>query len=377
MNLVNLIVDKQFLTKKQKLMKSKGKQLDFQGQNIYVGIDAHLKNWRVTILLEEISHKTFSMDPNAEVLYNYLNRNFPGASYYSAYEAGFCGYSIHRNLEKLSIKNIVVNPADIPTTDKERKQKDDIRDSRKIARSLRNGELEGIHIPFQDTVELRGLVRYRKTLVKEISRNKTRIKSFLYFYGIEIPQELDSASRYWSSNFSKWLDAVRLTTEFGHTVLSSTLETVHHLRKILLKVNKELRTIAKNDEYAKKLKHLTSIPGVGLIVSMTILSELEDINRFKSLDKLCSYIGLVPTTNSSGDKEKTGGITPRSNKPLRGILIESAWMATRNDPALALAYSNLCKRMKPSKAIIRIAKKLLNRIRYVLKNETQYEYAIV
>lgn len=358
-------------------MSGKVKQLNFEGQNIYVGIDTHLKNWRITILSEELSHKTFSMNPKAEEIQKYLHRNFPGGNYFSAYEAGFCGYSVHRNLEKVGVKNIIVNPADIPTTDKERKQKEDSRDSRKIARSLRNGELEAIHIPSEETVELRGLVRYRKTVVKEISRNKTRIKSFLHLHGLEIPEELAPASRYWSSNFSKWLRTLRLTTSYGHTVLLSTLETVEHLRSTLLKITGQLRKIAKSDTYKQKVKSLNSIPGIGLIVSLTLISELEDIGRFKSLDKLCSYIGLVPTTSSSSDKERIGGITPRSNKPLRSILIESAWVAARRDPALMLAYNNLCKRMKPNKAIVRIAKKLLSRIRYVLKNETEYQYAVV
>lgn len=376
MNLVNLIVKKQLLTKNQKLMSSKVKQLDFQGQNIYVGIDAHLKNWRVTILLEDISHKTFCMDSQSDILHKYLTRNFPGGNYFSAYEAGICGFSIHRELEKHGIKNIIVNPADIPTTDKERKQKEDKRDSRKIARSLRNSELEAIYIPSEKTIELRGLVRYRKTVVKEISRNKNRIKTFLYFNGINVPADLDSASRYWSANFSLWLESLRLTTNFGHTVLSSTLETVLHLRKVLLKVNKALRELSKTDDYVQMVDYLTSVPGIGLTTAMTLLSELENIHRFKSLDKLCSYIGLVPTTNSSSENERVGGITPRSNKALRSALIESAWIAARNDPALALAFSKLCKRMKANKAIIRIAKKLLSRIRFVLINETKYVYSI-
>ncbi len=376
MNLVNLIVKKQLLTKNQKLMSSKVKLLDFQGQNIYVGIDAHLKNWRVTILLEDISHKTFCMDSQSDILHKYLIRNFPGGNYFSAYEAGICGFSIHRELEKHGIKNIIVNPADIPTTDKERKQKEDKRDSRKIARSLRNSELEAIYIPSEKTIELRGLVRYRKTVVKEISRNKNRIKTFLYFHGIKVPAELDSASRYWAANFSIWLETLRLTTNFGHTVLSSTLETVRHLRKVLLKVNRALRDLSKTDDYVQMVYYLTSVPGIGLITAMTLLSELENIYRFKSLDKLCSYIGLVPTTNSSSENERVGGITPRSNKALRCALIESAWIAARNDPALALAFSKLCKRMKANKAIIRIAKKLLSRIRFVLINETKYVYSI-
>ena len=120
-----------------------------------------------------------------------------------------------------------------------------------------------------------------------------------------------------------------------------------------------------------------SIPGIGLITGMTFLTEIEDISRFKNLDKLCSYIGLVPMTNSSGEHDSIGPITKRQNKILRSMLIESSWIAIRNDPALMLAYQELTKRMKPSKAIIRIAKKMINRIRYVLKNQTLYVKAVV
>lgn len=358
-------------------MQTKVTTIDFKGQNVYAGIDVHLNSWKVSIMVEDIFHKTFSQDPNAENLANYLERNFPGAKYYSAYEAGFCGFSVHRELEKRGILNKVVNPADIPTKDKEKRQKEDKRDSRKIVRSLRNGDLEGIYVPSKKMEELRGLVRYRKTIVKEISRNKNRIKSYLYLNGIVIPAALNTESQHWSGKFTQWLTSIEMTTNYGDIVLQETLDTTKHLREKLLKINKELKAISKEDEYSSKLKLLRSIPGIGLVMSITLLSELENIMRFKNLDKLCSYIGLVPSTNSSGEREKTGSITSRSNKPLRGNIIESAWIASRKDPSLIYSYNELCKRMDPNNAIIRIAKKLLSRIRYVIKNETEYVHSVL
>lgn len=353
-------------------MKTQVKTIDFKGQNVYTGIDCHLKNWRVTIMLDHIEHKTFSQDPNAEVLSKYLHSKFPGANYYSAYEAGFCGFSIHRALVKNGIDNIVVNPADVPTTDKERKQKEDKRDSRKIARSLRRGGLKGIYIPKITTIEFRSLVRYRKTLVKEISRNKTRIKSFLHFHGISIPAQLDNDSRYWSGKFTQWLGTINMTTTHGKLVLNEILDLTMYTRKKLLRVNKELRSVYRESQYSKILKLLCSIPGIGLITAVTFLSEIEDISRFKKLDALCSYVGLVPTTHSSGEKDSAGRITPRSNKPLRAVIVEAAWIGVRSDTALIYLFNEYCKRMKKNDAIIRIAKKLLNRIRYVMKNEKEY-----
>jgi len=356
-------------------MERKIKELNFSGQKIFIGIDVHLTSWKVTIMLEDTPFKTFSQDPDAKTLRNYLDKNFPEGEYFSAYEAGFCGFSVHRNLESNGIKNIVVNPADIPTTDKEKKQKEDQRDSRKIARSLKNGQLDAIYVPSRKMEEFRGLVRYRKSLVKEISRNKARVKAFLHHNGIDIPFELNSSSQHWSSNFTKWLETINLTTDFGHIVLQKTLETINHLRKTLLSVTKDLkRIVAQNEKYSTLINNLKSIPGIGFVVALTILTEIEDINRFKNLDCFCSFIGLVPSTNSSGDQDRTGNITRRSNKPLRGVLIESAWVAIRSDSSMSLAYSNLCKRMKPTRAIIRVTKKMLNRIRFVLINNKEYGY---
>jgi transposase len=353
------------------------KEISFKGQNIYVGIDTHLRNWAVTILTENNFHKKFSHDPKPEVLANYLKRNFPGAEYYSAYEASYCGFNIHRRLNELGINNIVVNPADVPTTDKEKRQKEDARDSRKLALTLRSGELKGIYVPSRESEELRSLIRYRKTLVKDIARGKNRIKSNLYFHGMETPEEHQQASKYWSNKFTLWLKGISHTTQYGTLVLQDMIDTNLNLREKLLKVTKDIRGASKDKKHSKLCSLLTSIPGVGIITAMIIISELETIERFKNFDKLSSYAGLVPSTHSSGEKDKAGKITPRANVILRNALIESAWVAARIDPALSLAYNELCKRMKPSKAIVRIAKKLLNRIKYVLVNETEYVCSVI
>ncbi|KAA6309706.1 hypothetical protein EZS27_038857 [termite gut metagenome] len=91
-------------------------QLNFAGQNIYIGIDVHLKSWSVTILTETLHHKTFLQPSNPSVLVSYLKHNFPGGIYHSAYEAGFSGLWVHYELTNMQINNIVVNPADIPST---------------------------------------------------------------------------------------------------------------------------------------------------------------------------------------------------------------------------------------------------------------------
>ena len=67
-------------------MQTQVNKIDFSGQNIYVGIDVHLKSWKVTVMMNSLFKFTFSQNPCPKTLYNYLVHNFPGATYYSAYE---------------------------------------------------------------------------------------------------------------------------------------------------------------------------------------------------------------------------------------------------------------------------------------------------
>ena len=213
---------------------TKRETADFTNQNIYVGFDVHLKSWKVTIMTEKLLHKTFSQPPSAEVLHQYLIKKFPGGIYYSAYEVGFCGYWIHNKLVSLGINSIVVNPADIPTTDKEKVQKEDARDSRKIAKSLRSGDLIPLHVPSIKTLDDRGLLRTRAILVKDLVRNKNRTKSFLYFHGIEIPQQF-SKQTVWSKAFINWLESIEMTEQSGKQALTTIVGTSKDMRTSVLR----------------------------------------------------------------------------------------------------------------------------------------------
>lgn len=143
-----------------------------------------------------------------------------------------------------------------------------------------------------------------------------------------------------------------------------------------LEVTKKIRELSRTKEYSKLSYLLQSVPGVSYLGSMILITELITIKRFKNLDYLCSYTGLVPDVNNSGEVERVLGITRRSNKRLRTFLIESAWIAIRQDPALSLVYTKYATEMKGQKAIVKIARKLLNRIRFVWLNETPYTRGI-
>ena len=147
-------------------MERQVKEINFSGKTIHVGIDTHLKSWKVAIALEHNLQKVFSQEPDPEILANHLHRHYPNAEYYCVYEAGFCGFWIHEKLEQLGIRCEIVNAADVPTTDKEKRQKTDRRDCRKLVRCLCNGELEFIHIPAKQLQHDRSVVRARYKIQK-------------------------------------------------------------------------------------------------------------------------------------------------------------------------------------------------------------------
>ncbi|MBC8320498.1 MAG: transposase [Bacteroidetes bacterium] len=160
----------------------------------------------MTILGEQYEHKTMSQNPSPGLLASYMHRNFPGGKYKAVYEAGFSGFESCRKLQKLGVDCIMIHPADVPTSQKEKLQKTDKADSRKLARTLRANEFEAIHIPDRNIEADRALVRQRFRLIKDISRTKNRVKSLLFQFGIDIPERLSaSQTRHWSRVFINWL----------------------------------------------------------------------------------------------------------------------------------------------------------------------------
>jgi transposase len=347
-------------------------KLDFTGQPIFIGMDVHKKSWSISIHTKHFEHKTFSQPPEVAKLVNYLQRTFPGATYHSVYEAGFSGFWIHDQLKEEGINCMVVNPADVPTKDKERAGKADRVDCRKLARNLRNGDIKGIYVPSRVKVEDRTLVRTRQSMVRKQTRCKNQIKSILLFYGILIPED-----SHWSRRFINWIETIRMEKTSGDIALKAHLEELKHLRQIIANLNRAILALSRTEEYRADVLLLKTVPGISTLTAVTLLTELYDISRFPSLDKLASYAGLAPDIRSSGETEHTMGITYRRNAVLRTLLIEASWVAVRKDPALMAAFNKFALRMKKTNAIVHIARKLLNRIRYVLKSRQRYVPSVV
>lgn len=352
-------------------------QLDFSGTIIYCGIDVHKKSWRVNIQDGEFELEDFTQSPDPEVLNKHLNRRYPNATFKIGYEAGFCGFSIQRALRNLGKDCLVINAADIPTSDKEKRQKQDKIDARKLCHHLQTRKAKSVYVPEMGMEHVRTLVRTRERLVNTQTRCKNRIWHLLHFSGLSLPEACEEG-RYWSKRFVNHLLKMDCG---GSPSLKQSLELYikeHlHTRELLHQAIMAIRETCKLEAHAESIRILRTIPGIGEVNAAVILFELQDIRRFKRFDHLCSYAGLIPETSDSGDTKRTRGITNRRNHHLRVALVESSWSVVRKDPALLMKYKKYCKRMEKNKAIIRIAKHLLARINYVLKNRTEYVTGVI
>lgn len=347
----------------------------FKNLQLYVGIDVHKKQWSVSIFTQEAHHRTFSQPPSPSALKSYLDKHFPGATIKCAYEASKLGFWIYRSLTALGYECLVVNAADIPTSNKESSSKTDPIDSRKIAKALRAGLLTSIHVPELQTEGDRQLFRYRKKLQADLTRVKNRIKDKFLFTGTTIPEEFDNAN--WSKAFLSWVKKADLPDVSTRLTVDRLLEQYLFLYRHFLKVSIEVRKLQRAGRYKKQAKLLRSIPGIGPLTTVELLCEIEDINRFSSFTKFNGFIGFRPGSHSSGEHDWRGRLSYRRHKALRSSLVECAWSSIQKDPVMAQRYNELKQRLTGKRAIVVIARKLVSRIYAVLKNEQPYQLGLL
>jgi len=289
--------------------------------NVFIGMDIHKKSWSISIRTDISDHKTFTTPAKPEVLFDYVNTHFPGHEVSLVYEAGCCGFSASRYFLSMGWTVKVVNPADIPTMDKQYYQKTDAFDSRNLAKQLQGGQLNGIHIPEESQDFLKSLVRQKADVSKQLRKIKNTIKAFLLYHGIIIPDQYDNPNR--RKEFLQWLSNLEFKHHSGKITLESKLRILACLHSEHLELANQLRAYCRKN-HKEDYYLLKSIPGIGGYLASAIIGELGDIRRFNNETQFASYVRIVPMMRSSGGSENIFGVTPRCRSLLRSYIIEAA-----------------------------------------------------
>jgi transposase len=235
------------------------------------------------------------------------------------YEAGPCGYGIYRHLTDKGFDCMVAAPSLIPKKSGER-IKNDRRDAKKLARLHRAGELTAVYVPDLEDEAMRDLTRAREDAVSATRKAKQQLKAFLLRHHIVF-----SGRSKWSKAYFNWLSDIAMAHPAQQVALQEYIDAVHEHMHRVDRLTDQIRQLAPNWRLAPVVAALQAARGVSLIVAVTILAEIGDLNRFEHPDQLMGYLGLVPSEHSSGDKVKRGGITKTGNGHARKVLVEAAW----------------------------------------------------
>ena len=240
--------------------------------------------------------------------------------------------------------------------------KTDKEDIKRLLKLLFGGIVPEVWVPPAHVRELRAFISYRNRLVKMATMIRNRLNSLLHKHSLMLPKEgiLDQA----------WWDMQSSISTLEKMQIRQELYLLAEIKKLQSAVHEELEKQSIGELWGKQALQLMQLPGVGVIVAMTVLSAIGDITRFAGAKQLVGYAGLGAGVHSSGKTHKEKRITKKGRKELRWIMVEAAWRAVRMSPYWKGEYEKYLRRMrKPNQAIVVIARKLLVAIWHVLTKE--------
>lgn len=339
---------------------------DYTDQTIFIGIDVHKKTYSVTAISDKKVLKRDTMNACPKKFIAYCRKFFPNASIYSAYEAGFSGFYLHRTLIESGIHNIVVHASSIEIASRDR-VKTDKRDSLKIATQLSAGRLKCIHIPSQEREAFRSVSRLREKLVRDRTRNGVQIKSFLNINGLLTYKDNQRVSRKWISNLLEISNDCEVF--FNLKIMAKRWIEIDNA---IIEVENRLKHQAGSETEIERIYR--SSPGIGPVASRVLINELGDMSQFKNEGALFSFTGLTPQEYSSGEHTRQGHISRQGRPILRKILVQAAWRAIRQDSNLNEVFERISAKAGKKRAIIAIARRLIGHIRACLQKNEEYQY---
>ena len=243
-----------------------------------------------------------------------------GAKLSVCYEAGCCGYVIHRQLTKLGHFCQVVAPSLIPKKAGDR-VKTDRRDSLSLARLLRAGEISGVWVPDGRQEALRDLTRAREDMKDLQRQSKQQLLGFLLRHGVEG----FSGKSNWTQAHFRWFETVKFDQPAQQLVFQEYVDVIKASIKRVQVLDEHIERTARASAVWPVIEALMALRGISLLAAAIIMAELGDLSRFAGAPQLMAYLGLVPSESSSGANRRRGGITKTGNSHVRRVLVEAAW----------------------------------------------------
>ena len=342
---------------------------------VFIGIDLHKGFWVVSAIVEEeYIFKSVRLPGSLDHFLHWLEqfKAWPRHHLHLVYEAGCFGFWICQELVARGYDCRITPPSLIPVEEGNH-VKTDARDSQKLARYLSKGLLREVHVPVEEVVTDRDLLRTRTQLVRQRATIELQIKAKLLMHGKQ--NWLPAASGRWTERSVSALRAQLEGTPL-EILLSSFLNVRQFIIEECRRLEVKIRELARKEDYAPVVKILSSAYGIGPLTAITLWLEAgANIARFKNSRQWSAYLGLTPSEYSSGENTRRGHITRCGNARIRSLLVENSWVAIRYDRSLKKCYEKLRKRCGGKKAIVAVARKFACRLRQMLLKQEEYRMA--
>ena len=290
---------------------------------IKLGQDVHARQATVVVQLDGSVPKPALKVPMEHYVewVKKLAAQHPGAKIHACYEAGPCGYWLHRALTKLGVINRVVAPVCLNG-----RRKTDKRDARKLTEALDayvRGNTEAfsvVPVPTEEQEQRRSLPRLRTALMKQRRRAVQSGASLLLLHGHHVGGA-------WCHK-KVWPELQTMLPAWIVAQLSVWHQTIAFYDQQLAHLDQQIAALAQE-------LNVKAPKGVGTLTWLILLLEVIDWNRFKNRRQVGSYTGLCASEFTTGDTRKQGSIDRQGNRRVRHVLIEAVWRLLRWQPAYA------------------------------------------
>jgi len=235
-----------------------------------------------------------------------------------AYEAGPTGFGLARALAARDVDCTVAAPGKIERPAQDR-IKTDRRDAERLARLLMIGGLHPVRVPTPAEEAMRDLIRAREDVRGDLMRARHRVAKLL------LRHDLRFDGNNWPQRHLDWLGRVELPEPVAQSVLLDGIGAIDALLVRRESLEAQMSALVEGSPWEQSVAHLRCLRGIDTLSALGLCAEVGDFERFERPAQLMSYLGLVPSENSSGEKRRQGSITKSGSRHARRLLVEAAW----------------------------------------------------
>ena len=281
-------------------------------------------------------------------------------------ETGTVSFYVARQLRALALEPVVVDAHEVRLKAHRPRQKCDRRDAAEVCQGVRRGIYRSIvHVPPARITALRETIAQRRHFVRVKTAQVNAVKRHLRAAGLGHLSRSLKTDRNWDGLLSLLPAEGSLPT------------FVSQHRQLWRSANEEVATLERSLEsqakaFAESVRRLQTVPSVGPIVALTAIATFSDVSRFPSSHHAASYIGIVPATYQSGERDTNGHVTKRGASELRAMLCQSAQHARRPDHPLHPYFARLCAARGYKLAVVAVAHRLCRILFAMLRDETEF-----